>query len=170
MECPKLKPGKYGRCGMCRSCTDILKYRIRPLKLQEKALLVCDHFFQILKELQVGFCHADVGGEFLSVWFGDLKFDDHVFLNSMFVDSPPECRKFRVVSSEGLPGVLKLQKHHWVYAQNIFLFLEVMLRIRMQGQLRFMMGANRNADIRTDRFQYKIFVQELQDVGIVCYN
>ena len=167
MECPKLKPGKYGRYGIYRSCTDILKYRILTLKLQEKALLVCDHFFQILKELQVRFRHADVGGEFFPVRLGDLKFDDHVFLNSMFVDSPPECRKFRMISGEGLPGVLELQKHHWVYAQNIFLFLEVMFRIRMQRRQQFMIHVNRNADIRTDRFQYKIFVQELQDRGVI---
>lgn len=148
----------------------ILKYKLTEHELQEKALLVCDHFFQILEELQVGFRHTDVGGEFLSVRFGDFKFDDHVFLESMFIDSPPECRKFRVVSGECLPGVLKLQKHHWVYAQNIFLFLEVVFWIRMQRRLRFMMCADHSADIQTDGFQYKIFAQELQDVGIVCYN
>ena len=131
-ECPKFKPGKCDRRGVCLPYTDIVKYRILAHELQEKDLLVCDHFFQILKELQIGFCHADVGGEFFAVRFGDLKFDDHVFLNSMPIDSPPERRKFRVVSGESLPGVLELQKHHWVYAQNIFLFLEVMFRIRMQ--------------------------------------
>ena len=110
----------------------ILKYKLTEHELQEKALLVCDHFFQILEELQVGFRHTDVGGEFLSVRFGDFKFDDHVFLNAMFVDRTPESREFRMVSGKGLPGVFELQKHHWVYTQNIFLFLKIVFRIVTQ--------------------------------------
>lgn len=52
----------------------------------------------------------------------------------------------------------------------VFLFHEIVFRIGMQRQLWFMMRADRSADIRVDRSQYKIFAQELQDVGIVCYN
>lgn len=100
--------------------------------MQEKDLLVCDHFFQILKKLQIGFGHTDVGGKFFAIRFDNLKFDDHVFLNAMFVDSTPESREFRVVSGKGLPGVFELQKHHWVYTQNIFLFPKIVFRIVTQ--------------------------------------
>ena len=100
--------------------------------MQEKDLLVCDHFFQILKKLQIGFGHADVGGEFFAVRFCNLKFDDHVFLNAMFVDRTPESREFRVVSGKGLPGVFELQKHHWVYTQNIFLFYKIVFQVVTQ--------------------------------------
>ena len=100
--------------------------------MQEKDLLVCDHFFQILKKLQIGFGHTDVGGEFFAIRFDNLKFDDHVFLYAMFVDRTPESREFRVVSDKGLPGVFELQKHHWVYTQNIFLFPKIVFRVVTQ--------------------------------------
>ena len=37
-----------------------------------------------------------------------------------------------MVSGKGLPGVFELQKHHWVYTQNIFLFLKIVFRIVTQ--------------------------------------
>ena len=121
--------------------------------MQEKDLLVCDHFFQILKKLQIGFGHADVGGEFFAVRFCNLKFDDHVFLNAMFVDRTPESREFRVVSCKGLPGVFELQKHHWVYTQNIFLFYKIVRRMVSDPLVDTAREANRVSILAFDEFK-----------------